>query len=111
MCGGERESSAAAERGNRRASWPSTANGGQLRRAVSAATPSSCPIWRSGRGDLDDPALVEEYRRRALERSRRYSWDPVADQYGALLRGVLVARGPGRMAEHLLHSDRGVAVG
>ncbi len=37
---------------------------------------------------LDDPALVEDYRARARERARRYSWDAVTDQYEALLERV-----------------------
>jgi glycosyltransferase involved in cell wall biosynthesis len=41
---------------------------------------------------LDDPALVEDYRARARERARRYSWDAVTDQYEALLGRVLRAR-------------------
>src|SRR3954449_6304510 len=34
---------------------------------------------------LDDPELVASYRRRALQRARRYSWEAVADEYEALL--------------------------
>jgi glycosyltransferase involved in cell wall biosynthesis len=41
---------------------------------------------------LDDPALVDDYRARARERARRYSWDAVTDQYEALLERVVAAR-------------------
>ncbi len=60
---------------------------------------------------FDDPALVQEYRRRALERARGYSWDAVADQYEELLEAARIARGPGRLPDHLIHIDRAVAVG
>jgi hypothetical protein len=54
---------------------------------------------------------VQEYRHRALARAQQYPWEAVTDQYEAILEGVLVARGPGRLPEHLLHSDRAIAVG
>ena len=44
---------------------------------------------------LDDPDLVAEYRRRALVRARRYSWEAVTDQYEGLLEGVRQMRGHG----------------
>ncbi len=44
---------------------------------------------------FDHPALVEEFRGRALERARRYSWDAVTDQYEALLARVVDAQRPG----------------
>jgi glycosyltransferase involved in cell wall biosynthesis len=34
---------------------------------------------------LAEPAVVEDFRRRARERARTYSWEAVADQYEALL--------------------------
>ena len=37
---------------------------------------------------LDRPELVQEYRQRARERARRYSWEAVADRYEALLAGA-----------------------
>src|SRR5205807_7287149 len=37
---------------------------------------------------LDDPDLVAEYRDRARERAKRYSWDAVADEYERLLCDV-----------------------
>jgi glycosyltransferase involved in cell wall biosynthesis len=51
---------------------------------------------------LDDPGVVEDYRDRALERARRYSWDAVADRYEALLRSVQERRGPGRLPPDLV---------
>jgi glycosyltransferase involved in cell wall biosynthesis len=50
---------------------------------------------------LDDPALVEEYRGRARERAKRYSWDAVTDEYEALLRRVCEMRGPGPLPPEL----------
>src|SRR5437588_12959546 len=41
---------------------------------------------------VDSPDLVTEYRRRALQRARRYSWESVTDQYEQLLEAVLDAR-------------------
>ncbi len=35
---------------------------------------------------LAEPELVDDYRGRARERARRYSWDAVTDEYEALLR-------------------------
>jgi glycosyltransferase involved in cell wall biosynthesis len=60
---------------------------------------------------FDDPALVEEYRERARQRARGYSWDAVTDQYEALLEAVRAALGPGRLPAHLVHVDRTVPVG
>jgi glycosyltransferase involved in cell wall biosynthesis len=54
---------------------------------------------------LADPELVEEYRGRARERARRYSWDAVADQYEALLRGVWERSRPGHLPAHLVDRD------
>jgi glycosyltransferase involved in cell wall biosynthesis len=54
---------------------------------------------------LDDPALVAEYRSRALERARLYSWEDVTDQYERLLVGACEMRGPGRLPEELIDSD------
>ena len=55
---------------------------------------------------LDDAELVEEYRRRARERARRYSWDAVADQYEALLSSVWERSRPGHLPADLLDGDR-----
>jgi glycosyltransferase involved in cell wall biosynthesis len=41
---------------------------------------------------LDDPALVERYRRAAVMRAKRYSWDAVTDEYEELLSAA--CRGP-----------------
>src|SRR5437588_3438486 len=54
---------------------------------------------------LDDPAHVEEYRRRALERARMYSWDAVTDEYERLLLGVRAMRGPGPLPPELVDVD------
>jgi glycosyltransferase involved in cell wall biosynthesis len=51
---------------------------------------------------LDDPGLVTQYRLRALERSRRYSWEAVTDQYEHLLEAVLQARGHGPLPRSLV---------
>jgi glycosyltransferase involved in cell wall biosynthesis len=50
---------------------------------------------------FDHPELVEEYRERARERARRYSWDAVTDQYEALLERVRAAGGPGPLPTEL----------
>jgi glycosyltransferase involved in cell wall biosynthesis len=59
---------------------------------------------------LDDPELVEQYRRRALERARRYSWEAVTDQYEQLLSAVCEAHGPGPLPQFLVDREP-VAVG
>jgi glycosyltransferase involved in cell wall biosynthesis len=51
---------------------------------------------------LAEPQLVEEYRGRARERARMYSWDAVADQYEQLLRNVCEMRGPGHLPDALV---------
>ncbi len=51
---------------------------------------------------LDDPALVEEYRAKARERARRYSWDAVTDQYEQLLRRACEASGFGSLPPDLV---------
>ncbi|HEU4979409.1 MAG TPA: glycosyltransferase [Solirubrobacteraceae bacterium] len=51
---------------------------------------------------LAEPELVEEYRGRARERARMYSWDAVADQYEELLRDVCEMRGPGHLPDALI---------
>jgi glycosyltransferase involved in cell wall biosynthesis len=54
---------------------------------------------------LDDPELVADYRRRALERARRYSWDAVSDQYETLLERVCAAQGPGLLPDQLVNRE------
>jgi glycosyltransferase involved in cell wall biosynthesis len=54
---------------------------------------------------LDDPALVADYRRRALERAQEYSWDTVSDQYEKLLERVCAAQGPGLLPDRLLDPE------
>jgi hypothetical protein len=51
---------------------------------------------------LDDPGLVAEYRRRALRRAERYSWDAVTDEYERLLRSVCEMGGPGPLPPELV---------
>ena len=46
---------------------------------------------------LNDPALAERYRSRALRRARSYSWDAVTDQYERLLVEACEARGHGSL--------------
>ena len=50
---------------------------------------------------FDDPDLVAQYRERARERARRYSWDAVTDQYEALLKRVCEMSGPGSLPDEL----------
>ena len=54
---------------------------------------------------LDDPTLVADYRRRALERAEQYSWDAVSDQYEMLLERVCAAQGPGLLPAQLLDRE------
>jgi len=54
---------------------------------------------------LDAPALVQEHRRRALERARGFSWDAVTDQYERLLEAVLDGRGHGPLPPALVDRD------
>jgi glycosyltransferase involved in cell wall biosynthesis len=54
---------------------------------------------------LDDPALVADYRSRALERADEYSWESVTDKYEALLTDVHTARGHGSLPEFLIDRD------
>jgi glycosyltransferase involved in cell wall biosynthesis len=56
---------------------------------------------------LADPDLVADYRRRAQERAKRYSWDAVADQYEALLRSVWERNRPGPLPAHLVDREAG----
>ena len=51
---------------------------------------------------FDDPDLVADYRERARERAKRYSWDAVTDQYEALLKRVCTMSGPGSLPDDLL---------
>jgi glycosyltransferase involved in cell wall biosynthesis len=54
---------------------------------------------------LNDPALVEEYRERALRRARSYSWDAVTDQYEQLLSAVRAETGPGLLPPSLVDRE------
>jgi glycosyltransferase involved in cell wall biosynthesis len=51
---------------------------------------------------LDEPELVEEYRGKALERARRYSWDAVTDEYERLLLATCRAQQHGPLPPELL---------
>jgi len=53
---------------------------------------------------LADPDLVADYRARARERARRYSWDAVTDQYEELLHRAQAMRGPGSLPAGLVDS-------
>jgi glycosyltransferase involved in cell wall biosynthesis len=59
---------------------------------------------------LSDPALVEDYRERARERAKRYSWDAVTDEYEALLRRACEMAGPGLLPSDLCDPAPGQAV-
>jgi glycosyltransferase involved in cell wall biosynthesis len=59
---------------------------------------------------LGDPALVQDYRERACERAKRYSWDAVTDQYEALLRRACEMAGPGLLPSDLCDPVPGQAV-
>ena len=51
---------------------------------------------------LDEPETVDEYRSRARERAKRYSWEAVTDEYERLLLAVRRAHDPGRLPPELL---------
>jgi glycosyltransferase involved in cell wall biosynthesis len=84
--------------------------------APNAETVGDAGIYFSGRAGvndltgqlerlLDDPSLVENYRVRARERARRFSWDAVADQYERLLTAVYQARRPGSLPAAVVESE------
>jgi glycosyltransferase involved in cell wall biosynthesis len=54
---------------------------------------------------LGDPATVEQYRARALERAKEYSWEAVTDRYEELLNAVWRARRAGSLPEFLVDRD------
>jgi glycosyltransferase involved in cell wall biosynthesis len=54
---------------------------------------------------LADPGLVEDYRARALERAKQYSWEAVTDRYEQLLTAACSAPGHGPLPESLLGTD------
>jgi hypothetical protein len=51
---------------------------------------------------FDEPELVEEYRVRARERAKRYSWDAVTDEYEQLLVSVREMGGHGALPLELV---------
>src|SRR5919112_1045795 len=51
---------------------------------------------------LDDSAMVEDYRSRARERAKRYSWEAVTSEYEDLLEAVRTAAKPGRLPPELV---------
>jgi glycosyltransferase involved in cell wall biosynthesis len=59
---------------------------------------------------LAEPELVREYRQRALERAKEYSWEAVTDRYEELLTAVYEASRPGPLPEFLVDRDT-IAVG
>jgi glycosyltransferase involved in cell wall biosynthesis len=86
-----------------------------------AETVGDAGIYFSGRAGVDDlavklerllgdPELVAEYRLRAAERARQYSWEAVTDQYEQLLTTVREAQGPGPLPDFLVDREP-VAVG
>jgi glycosyltransferase involved in cell wall biosynthesis len=54
---------------------------------------------------LTSPELVADYRQRALERAKEYSWEAVTDRYEDLLRAVYQAGRPGPLPEFLVDRD------
>jgi hypothetical protein len=46
--------------------------------------------------------MVDDYRGRARERARRYSWEAVTDEYERLLERAFAARRPGRLPPELV---------
>jgi glycosyltransferase involved in cell wall biosynthesis len=54
---------------------------------------------------LDDPAVVADFRTRALERARLYSWEAVTDQYERLLINACERSGPGRLPQEFVDAD------
>jgi glycosyltransferase involved in cell wall biosynthesis len=51
---------------------------------------------------FDEPDLVDEFRDRARERAKLYSWDAVTDQYEDLLKRVCEMGGPGPLPRELV---------
>jgi glycosyltransferase involved in cell wall biosynthesis len=81
-----------------------------------AETVGDAGVYFSGQGGVEDlrdqlerlisdPALVEDYRLRARERARGYSWEVVTDQYEELLRAVRDASGHGPLPHFLVDRD------
>ncbi len=81
-----------------------------------AETVGEAGIYFSGKAGVDDlvvqlrrlltdPLLVAEYRTRALERARDYSWEAVTDQYERLLMAVCGAEQPGALPDFLLDRE------
>jgi glycosyltransferase involved in cell wall biosynthesis len=54
---------------------------------------------------LNDPALVERCRARALRRARSYSWEAVTDEYERLLVEACEARGHGPLPPSMLDAE------
>jgi glycosyltransferase involved in cell wall biosynthesis len=81
-----------------------------------AETAGDAGIYFSGQGGVDDlahqlqwlldsPEVVEEYRRRALERARGYSWESVTNEYEELLKAVLDTRRHGPLPPSMLDRE------
>ncbi|MEA2299266.1 MAG: hypothetical protein QOF77_2202 [Solirubrobacteraceae bacterium] len=54
---------------------------------------------------FDEPDLVADYRVRALERAKLYTWESVTDQYERLLESVCAMRRHGALPAELLDRD------
>jgi glycosyltransferase involved in cell wall biosynthesis len=54
---------------------------------------------------LNDPQLVEQYRGKALRRSKSYSWEAVTDEYERLLIEACEARGHGPLPESMVDAE------
>jgi glycosyltransferase involved in cell wall biosynthesis len=55
---------------------------------------------------LNDPELVAKYRKRALRRARKYSWEAVTDQYERMLEDVRGARRHGPLPGSMVDIDQ-----
>ena len=55
---------------------------------------------------LNDPELVAKYRKRALRRARKYSWEAVTDQYERMLEDVREARRHGPLPGSMVDIDQ-----
>ena len=67
-------------------------------------------LTRQLRWVLGHPESLEEYRRRAVQRAERYSWEAVTDRYEELLEAVHRARGPGALPQSLVDHEPPVAL-
>jgi glycosyltransferase involved in cell wall biosynthesis len=54
---------------------------------------------------FDDPDLVADYRRRALDRAQLYTWDRVTDAYERMLEEACRMRQPGALPDELIDKE------